>query len=123
VFLEGRKLRRLIAEIPQLAIGIIEGLSFKGRCHSTMAQMLGTRSVTERLSHLLVHLSDAYGIRQDDGILISDAFTHAEPANMVGATRQWVTISLKKMEQRGVLSRDNATITVLRRDMLADMRD
>jgi CRP-like cAMP-binding protein len=110
-------------EIPQLAIGIIEGLSFKGRCYSTMAQMSGTRSVTERLSHLRVHLSDAYGIRRDDGILISDAFTHIELANMVGATRQWVTISLKKMEQRGVLSRGNATITVLRRDMLADMRD
>ena len=52
--LRGRVLRELVARIPALAIGIIEGLSFKGQCYSALAQMLGTRSVTERLMHLLL---------------------------------------------------------------------
>ena len=34
-------LRKLITEIPALGIGVIEGLSFKGKCYSAMAQMLG----------------------------------------------------------------------------------
>src|SRR5262249_42901341 len=78
-------------------------LSFKGKCYSALVQMLGTRSVTDRLAHLLLHLVDAYGIKVPDGILIGAAFTHADLAHMVGATRQWVTISLKRLQEQGVV--------------------
>jgi len=121
VFLEAKTLRRLACEMPQLALGIIEGISFKGRCYSTLAQMLGTRSVTERLAHLLLYLCEAFGVEVENGTLIGNSFTHAELANMVGATRQWVTISLKKMERRGVIACHNATITICRPEFLAKM--
>src|ERR1700758_2842844 len=97
VQLPGRELRILAAEIPNLAIGLIEGLAFKGKCYSALAQMLGTRSITERLANLLLHLVELYGVEDPDGILIGAAFTHADLAHMVGATRQWVTISLKRL--------------------------
>lgn len=121
VFLDAKILRKLACEIPQLALGIIEGVSFKGRCYSTLAQMLGTRSVTERLAHLLVYLCEAFGVEVENGTLIGNSFTHAELAKMVGATRQWVTISLKKMERRGVIACHNTTITVCRPDLLTDV--
>ena len=54
-------------QIPTLAIGIIEGLTFKGKCYSALAQMLGTRSITERLAHLLLHLVDTYGVEDAAG--------------------------------------------------------
>src|ERR1700746_2396128 len=56
VQLPGKELRALAAEIPNLAIGLIEGLTFKGKCYSALAQMLGTRSITQRLAHPLVAL-------------------------------------------------------------------
>jgi len=40
----GKTLRALVTQIPGLAIGLIEGLTFKGKCYSGLAQMLGTRS-------------------------------------------------------------------------------
>ena len=46
VQLPGKELRALVVEIPNLAIGLIEGLTFKGKCYSALAQMLGTRSIT-----------------------------------------------------------------------------
>jgi CRP-like cAMP-binding protein len=118
VFLAGGVLQNLIHHMPRLALGVIEGLSFKGRCYSTMAQMLGTRSAAERLTHLLKHLCEAFGVVEPDGILIADAFTHAQLANMIGSTRQWVTISLKKLHQARIIHCENATIKVLRRDLL-----
>jgi CRP-like cAMP-binding protein len=39
----GRELRRLMTEIPNLAIGLVEALEHKGKCYSTMIHMLGTR--------------------------------------------------------------------------------
>src|SRR6201986_2091376 len=64
VQLPGKELRTLATEIPNLAIGLIEGLTFKGKCYSALAQMLGTRSITERLAHVLPHLFDLYGLKE-----------------------------------------------------------
>src|SRR6201982_2552973 len=49
VHLPGKELRALAVENPNLAIGLIEGLTFKGKCYSALAQMLGTRSIPQRL--------------------------------------------------------------------------
>jgi len=122
VALPGKALRSLVMQIPALAIGLIEGLAFKGKCYSALLQMLGTRSVTERLAHLLLHLVDAYGIKQPDGTLIAAAFTHADLAHMVGATRQWVTISLKRLQGQGVVMCRKSQITVRHPDILVEMR-
>ena len=122
VLLPGKDLRKLVVEIPNLAIGLIEGLTFKGKCYSALAQMLGTRSITERLAHLLLHLVDLYGVKDADGILIGAAFTHADLAHMVGATRQWVTISLKRLHEKNVLVVRKSKIIVRRADVLQEMR-
>src|SRR5580704_11815749 len=122
VHLPGKELRKLVLEMPALAVGLIEGLTFKGRCYSALAQMLGTRSITERLAHLLLHLVDAYGVKETDGILIGAAFTHADLAHMVGATRQWITISLKRLQDQGVVVCRKSRIVVRRPDVLQAMR-
>jgi CRP/FNR family cyclic AMP-dependent transcriptional regulator len=122
VQLPAKELRRLVLEIPNLAIGLVEGLAFKGKCYSALAQMLGTRSITERLAHLLLHLVELYGVKESDGTLIGAAFTHADLAHMVGATRQWVTISLKRLDEKGVLAVRKSKIVVRRPDVLQDMR-
>lgn len=122
VHLPGKELRKLVARFPNLAIGLIEGLSFKGKCYSALAQMLGTRSITERLAHLLLHLVELYGKDDPQGVLIAEAFTHADLAHMVGATRQWVTISLKRMHDKDIVINRKSRIVVRRIDLLKEMR-
>jgi CRP/FNR family transcriptional regulator, cyclic AMP receptor protein len=122
VHLPGKELRRLVVQMPNLAIGLIEGLTFKGKCYSALAQMLGTRSITERLAHLLLHLIELYGTKDPEGILIGAAFTHVDLAHMVGATRQWVTISLKRLHDKNVLVVRRSKIVVRRPDLLRDMQ-
>jgi CRP-like cAMP-binding protein len=122
VHLPGKDLRKLVVEVPNLAIGLIEGLTFKGKCYSALAQMLGTRSITERLAHLLLHLADLYGVKEPEGILIGAAFTHADLAHMVGATRQWVTISLKRLHEKNIVVAHKSKIIIRRPDVLQEMR-
>lgn len=122
VHLPGRELRKLVIAFPNLAIGLIEGLAFKGKCYSALAQMLGTRSITERLAHLLLYLVELYGVKDPDGVLIGAAFTHADLAHMVGATRQWVTISLKRLHDKNVLVVRKSKIIVRRLDVLRGMQ-
>jgi CRP/FNR family transcriptional regulator, cyclic AMP receptor protein len=121
--LPGDVLRQMVLTIPALAIGIIEGLSFKGQCYSALAQMLGTRSPTERLAQLLLHLANLYGVEERDGTLIAAPFTHADLAHMTGVTRQSVTISLKRLTELGILHAHGTNLVIKNADMLGKMRD
>ncbi len=118
VMLSGNVIRRLIHEMPELAIGIIEGLSFKGRCYSVVCQMLGTATVAGRLSHLLLQLASLYGVKVEAGILIDVPFTHDNLASLVGASRQWVTTTLRKLEHQGAIGRQGTRLVLCRPEMI-----
>ena len=121
--LPGVALRRLISVIPGLGINVIEGLAFKGRCYSGMAQMLGTTSATERLIHVLLHLAELYGVKESRGTLIAAAFTHSDIANMIGATRQWVTISLTRFTDMGLIGTHHSNLVLIKPDDLTQLKN
>ena len=58
LYLPATAIRRLVETQPSFALCLIEGLVAKGKCYSALAQMLGTRSVVERLTQLLVILAE-----------------------------------------------------------------
>lgn len=103
LYLPSPTLQKLCIQIPNLALGLIDAMVFKGRCYSAMAQMLGTRSAAQRLHQILVHLAEMYGIPSDDGIAIDIPITHEEIAHIIGATRQWVTMSIKRLQTSGII--------------------
>lgn len=117
--LPGKGLRDLARDVPDLALAIIDALVFKARCYSSLAQMLGTRSLAQRLAQVLLHLAHTYGIPQEkDEVAIAAAFTHAEIANLIGATRQWVTISLNRMQKAGILRQKRGILVIQHLDRL-----
>jgi CRP-like cAMP-binding protein len=120
LWLRGADLYRLIEQIPSLALGIVEGLVQKGKCYSALVHMLGTRSVVERLAQLLLILADTDGAATSDGVEIKRSFTHEELANMVGSTRQWVTITLDKFQKQGAVRIQGRRIVVRDRDWISD---
>jgi CRP-like cAMP-binding protein len=115
-------LRNLARAVPDLALEIIDALSFKARCYSSLAQMLGTRSLSQRLAQVLLHLAKTYGFEDEakaGDVVIAAAFTHAEISNLIGATRQWVTISLNRMQKDGVLRQKRGLLIIQRVDLLS----
>jgi CRP/FNR family transcriptional regulator, cyclic AMP receptor protein len=101
--LRGRELRRLMLEIPKLAISVVEALEHKGKCYSAMIHMLGTRSASERLAQLLLLMADRDGRPTQDGVAIARTLTHEDLAKMIGATRQWVRTTLGRLDARGMI--------------------
>jgi CRP-like cAMP-binding protein len=122
--LRGKDLRELMARIPELGIGMAEALVFKGKCFSSLVQMLGTRSVSERLAQLLLMLTDHYGEPGENGsIAIAPQFTHEDLAHMVGASRQWVTTTLNRLQKSGIVEIRKRQVLVLKPDLLSRQRD
>jgi CRP/FNR family cyclic AMP-dependent transcriptional regulator len=50
LFLPGPTVQALVTRLPSFASCLVEGLVAKGKCYSAVVQMLGTRSVIERLA-------------------------------------------------------------------------
>lgn len=104
LFLTGKSLRALVYQVPDVAIALIEGLVNKGKAYSALIQMLGTRSVSERLQQLLLILVDQHSQETTEGQVITRTMTNEQIATIVGATRQWVTQSFDNLQKKGVLT-------------------
>jgi CRP/FNR family transcriptional regulator, cyclic AMP receptor protein len=112
IFLPDSALRKLALQSGPIAVALLDALGFKARCYSAMAQMLGTRSATERLERLLVFLAASYGMKDEDGVMIAASFNHADLAALIGSTRQWVTTQFARLQRRGVLRYNRGLILI-----------
>jgi CRP-like cAMP-binding protein len=80
--------------------------------------MLGTRSAVERMAQLLVILGEIYGRSDGNWLVIERKVTHDQLANLVGVTRQWVTVTLDRFQKKGIISSSRQTIVIKRPDLL-----
>jgi CRP-like cAMP-binding protein len=119
--LPGANLQKLLAEMPNFALALIDGLVAKGKCYSSMAQMLGTRSVIERLAQHLLNLAELHGVWNGETVLINRRITHDQIAAMVGSTRQWVTMMLKRFQAKRIIAIEGSSIHIKRVDLLETM--
>ena len=73
---------------------------------------------------IVIAFSTLDGVVEDpDGTFLAARFTHEDIAHMVGATRQWVTISLKRLSEQGVLRLKPLGIVIADAKALAAIRD
>lgn len=111
-YLPGSAIRHLVQTAPSFALCIIEGLVAKGKCYSALVQMLGTRSVTERLAQLLLILAGAGNRTSGQKGALDQRVTHEQLASIVGSTRQWVTSTLNRFQGLGLIRVERGTIIV-----------
>ena len=111
-YLPGSAIRQLVQTVPSFALCIIEGLVAKGKCYSALVQMLGTRSVTERLAQLLLILAGAGNRASGQKMALDQRVTHEQLASIVGSTRQWVTSTLNRFQGLGLIRVERGTIIV-----------
>ena len=120
LFVSGMSLQRLVREVPDVAIAVINGLVNKGKCYSALIQMLGTRSVSERLRQLLLILAETYGRHEGGQVIIDRTITYDQIASIVGATRQWVTQSLDRLQPEGIVQVTRKEILISDLELLLD---
>ena len=122
LWLPGAVLRQLIRETPNLAIALIEGLTYKSMCYTALLQIMGTQSKTARLGHLLLTLASPV----PDGANtapVRQHFTQEELANLIGSTRQSISTSLDKFEKQRLIAREGDAIRILDVAGLRDLCD
>jgi CRP/FNR family transcriptional regulator, cyclic AMP receptor protein len=67
----------------------------------------------ERLANALWQIGTKFGVQESRGILLTLKLTHGDLADLVGASRQRITIQLKEFERERLLIRDGRRIIIV----------
>ena len=73
------------------------------------------KDVNSKLAELLLRLGTEYGVDDARGTLVALKITHQEMANLIGSTRETVSLTLSQFKRKGLISTEG------RRVILSDM--
>jgi CRP/FNR family transcriptional regulator, cyclic AMP receptor protein len=100
----GFKLARVVAQRRREVENKIENLVFK--------------DVNAKLAELLLRLAGEYGVDDARGTLVALKITHQEMANLIGSTRETVSLTLSHFKRKGLIQTDGRKVILADRDGL-----
>lgn len=113
-------LESLMSRHAPLSLAITKLIGLRRRRIERRLQNLLFRSSRERLAHLLLELADDYGRSSPDGTRIGLKVSHQDLAEVIGTTRESVTLRLGELQREGLVKVVRRSILVTDRKGLAD---
>ncbi|MSP59800.1 MAG: Crp/Fnr family transcriptional regulator [Myxococcales bacterium] len=100
----GYRLTKIVAERRREVENKIETLVFK--------------DVNAKLAELLLRLAVEYGVEDERGTLLALKITHQEMANLIGSTRETVSLTLSQFKRKGLIQTEGRKVILADRDGL-----
>lgn len=120
VLIPAEEMRRLLDDHPHVALGVTKLIGLRRRRIERRLKYLLFHSNRERVIHLLLELAEQYGRRTSDGVLLGIRLSHQDLANIVGSTRETVTVILGELQSEGSVALGRRKIWLTRMDQLAE---
>ncbi len=70
------------------------------------------RDVTSKLAELLLQLADEYGVEDSRGKLVALKITHQELANLIGSTRETVSLTLSQFKKQNWICTEGRKVII-----------
>ncbi len=96
-------LERLMRTYPEVAVRMVRILSSRLRELEDLLERLVLSSVRTRILHLLAKLAESFGVLEGRFLRLDVGLTHQDLADMVGCSRETVTLTLRELARRGVV--------------------
>ena len=109
----------LLRRTPGLAIRLTKLLGLRLRQIESRVEDLVFRDVPSRLAHLLLKLIRDFGVEDGRGILLRTRLSHRELANLIGSTRETVSLILGEFRREGLVESAGRQIVIRDREGLA----
>jgi len=119
ITIPGDALLELMEELPLLSIGITKLIGLRRRRIERRLKNLLFRSNRQRIVHLLLELVEQYGTRTPEGVLIRIKLSHQDLADIIGSTRETVTVVLGNLQREGYVAISRRKIVVVDLQRLA----
>ncbi len=113
------EVQRCMEKQPDLTLGITKLIGTRRRRVERRLRNLLFHSNRERLIFLLLELVEQYGRRVDGGVELAIKLSHQEMANIIGSTRETVTVVLGELQKEGLIEIARRRVKILELDRLA----
>ena len=70
------------------------------------------RDVTSKLAELLLNLAEEYGVEDARGTLVALKITHQELANLIGSTRETVSLTLSQFKKKKLICSEGRRVII-----------
>ncbi|QDS89904.1 Global nitrogen regulator [Rosistilla ulvae] len=114
------ELLNLMSHANGFAVGITKLVGLRRQRIQRRLRNLLFQSNRERLVHLLLDLADQFGVPAEVGVRLRIKLSHQELANLIGSTRESVTIVLGQLKAAGFIAAARRQIVLLRPRELSD---
>jgi CRP-like cAMP-binding protein len=110
----------LMAQRPDIALHVTRFVGLRRRRIENRLRNILFRSIRERAVALLLELVESHGQARGAAWEVRLRLSHQEIANLIGATRETVTLELGQLQREGLVRIERRRITVLDHQRLAD---
>jgi CRP-like cAMP-binding protein len=109
----------LMAQHAELSLAITKLVGLRRRRIENRLGNILFRSTRERVAALLLELLESHGEALPDGWLVRLRLSHQEMANLIGSTRETVTLILGRLQREGLIEVRRRRLVVVDRPRLA----
>jgi CRP-like cAMP-binding protein len=120
VLIPREEVQRMMMAHPELTMGITKLIGMRRRRVERRLRNLLFHSNRERLVHLLLELVEQYGRRAEGGYELNIKLSHQEMANIIGSTRETVTVVLGELQREGLIEIARRRVKIRELDRLAE---
>ncbi|AZN41610.1 Crp/Fnr family transcriptional regulator [Paenibacillus albus] len=112
----------LLTKYPELSFPFLSEISRRLRLQDELVEKLIFRDLRGKVLYFLDRLSHKFGVEEDGYLKIDLPLTHQELANMIGATREAVSLTLQELSNEGILLTSRKTIMIHIEKALKEMK-
>lgn len=102
----------LIHTHPALGLAMTQLMIVRRRELEQKVEALVFRDVPSKLAELLVKLASEYGVDDARGTLVSLKITHQELANLIGSTRETVSLTLSQFKRKRLIATEGRRVII-----------
>ncbi len=102
----------LVERYPRLSWDLMQVSNRRRNGVENKVARLIFRDVNSKLADLMLQLGRDYGVEDARGTLVAIKITHQEMANLIGSTRETVSLTLSQFKKRGLIAMDGRKVIV-----------
>jgi CRP-like cAMP-binding protein len=117
---DGAFFERFLNKRPDLSYKLTKIIGFRRREIEIRLADLAFKGVPSRIARLLLRLAEQYGTADNNGLKLKIRLGHQDIANLIGASRETVTLTLNRLRKEGILDFTRRSFIILKPEKLKD---
>jgi CRP-like cAMP-binding protein len=111
----------ILSEQAKVAYPFARAMISRWRALQTKVEQLVFKDVGSKLAELLLRLGSEHGVEHRRGLVLGLKITHQEMANLIGSTRETVSLTLSQFKRKGLIHTEGRKVILADREGLRSL--